>query len=111
VPYVYVLVRKDLPPSQIAVQAIHAAIELARSSLSSAEEHPHVVLCGLNSELQLFNALQKLQKAGIPHKPFFEADRDDELTAVAAGPVSGEDRRHFRRYHLLQDSRMEEVAA
>ena len=107
----YVLVRKDLSPSQIAVQAIHAAIELARSHLSPDEEHPHLVLCGVKSELQLFNALQRLQKAGIPHKPFFEADRDDELTAVAAGPVSGEDRQHFRRYNLLQDSVMEEVAA
>jgi hypothetical protein len=105
------LVRKDLSPSQIAVQAIHAAIEVARSTLSPDDEHPHVVLCGVNSEQQLFNAMNRLQGLGIEIKPFYEADLGDQLTAIAAGPIYGEDRRHFRRYQLLQSSVMKEIAA
>ena len=94
------IVRKDLSTSQQAVQACHGAIEIARS-LAPEEEHPHVVLLSVRSEEQLFNALNRLQAEGIDVKTFVEPDIGNQLTAIAAGPVFGETRRHFKRYQLL----------
>ena len=99
-----------MSPSQIAVQAIHAAIEVARS-LAPEEEHPHVVLLSVRSEEQLFNALKRLQAEGIDVKTFVEPDIGEQLTSIAAGPIFGEARRHFKRYQLLQPEPVKEVAA
>jgi hypothetical protein len=102
-------VRKDLSPAQICVQAAHAAIEVART-LSPEVEHPHLVLLGVNSEVQLLNAWNKLEATGIGCKPFFESDMGDQLTAIASGPIYGKDRDHFRRFNLLQNNQLKEVA-
>ena len=34
-------------------------------------------------------------------EPFYEADLGGELTAVASAPISGDDRRLFRRFNLI----------
>lgn len=105
------LVRKDLTPSQQAVQACHAAIEVARKHISPDEEHPHLVLCGVGSEIQLSNAYSKLKAHGVVVEPFYEADLDGQLTAIASEPIFGEQRRLFRRYNLLEKApAFEEVA-
>lgn len=106
----YVLVRKDLSPSQQAVQAAHAAIEATRHFLTPDAEHPHLVLCGIASEVQLSNALARAQACGICCKPFFESDLDGQLTAFATEPLSGIARNHFRRYNLLQVRALEGAA-
>jgi hypothetical protein len=93
-----VIVRKDLSPSQRAVQAIHAVIEL---SPSHDEVHPHVVLCGVKSEIQLRKAYEKHKNQGFLCKAFYEPDINDEMTAFAVGPVCGQDRNQFRRYNLI----------
>lgn len=100
-PYVYVLVRKDLSPEQITVQSCHAVIEAA-SLISPALEHPHLVVCGVNNELQLEQAAARLEKAEILFREFREADIGDQLTAIATQPVFGEDRRHFKKYKCLK---------
>lgn len=97
------LVRKDLSPAQQAVQAAHAALEVGRS-LHSDRVHPHLVVCGVNSQAQLENALSKVQALGIKCHPFVEPDIGGQLTAFATEPLSGEARRHFRRYNLLVPS-------
>jgi peptidyl-tRNA hydrolase len=96
-----VLVRKDLSPSQQAVQAAHAAIEVARKHISSDEEHPHLVIAGVSSEVHLQNAYSRLKAHGVTVEPFYEADIGDELTAIASAPISGKDRHHFRRFNLI----------
>lgn len=100
-PYVYVLVRKDLTPEQITVQACHAAIEAA-PLIPPDLDHPHLVVCGVNSETHLEQAAYRLEKAGIRYRPFREADIDDQLTAIATEPIFGEDRRHFKKYNCLK---------
>lgn len=96
-------VRKDLSPSQQAVQAIHAGIEAARFSLITADEtHPHVVLCGVNNQDHLDRVSVKLSQAGIRFKNFIEPDIGNEITALATEPLNGEQRSLLRNYQCLK---------
>lgn len=99
--YLYVLVRRDLPPTQIAVQASHAAIEAARLLLPADSDHPHLVLCGVRSADRLLAAADFLYLNQVPHAVFREPDRGGEPTALAAGPVTGDRRRLFARFRCL----------
>ena len=95
------LVRKDLSQEQQAVQACHASIEASRNFLPLGVEHPHLALCSVNSEIQLINAIQKLERLGIRHSVFRETDLGDQITALATETISGDLRRHFKHYRLL----------
>lgn len=83
------------------VQACHAAIEAARFLLPADLPHPHLVVCGIPDEIQLYQCMERLRRLGIAHRPFREPDRGDELTALATGPIFGPHRRLFRRYRCL----------
>ena len=110
--YVYVLVRKDLSGPQVAVQAAHAAIEVARSSLIPPDlDHPSVVLCGIDNESKLQKELERYQSMGIICKPFYEADLGGQLTAFATEPVFGEKRRLFKRLQLFKQPVLQGGAA
>ena len=98
------LVRRDLPPAQRAVQAIHAALEAARAGLIAAdEEHPHVVLCQVDSIGALLRASDQLKRAALRHQLFHEPDLDCAPTALATEPVCGPRRAHFRRFQLYKE--------
>jgi hypothetical protein len=100
--YVYVLVRKDLPGPQIAVQAIHAAMEAARLWLPCGVGHPHLVLCAVSSEQRLLNAAEHLERNDVVFTLFREPDQRNEATALATQPLR--DRRGvFRRYQCLRE--------
>jgi hypothetical protein len=100
-----VLVRKDLPPSQIAVQACHASIEVARDSLiPSGIDHPSVIVCGVDNEAKLRSSLAYVQEKGIPCRLFHEPDRNNEATAFATAPVYGDDRKLFKKFQLIKAS-------
>lgn len=101
-PYVYVLVRRDLPQSQRAVQASHALLEAARQGLIPHEiEHPHLVLLAVEGPWQLNLDQQYLAANGIRFSVFHEADMNNEATALATEPVYDNQRKVFRRYNLL----------
>jgi hypothetical protein len=95
------LVRHDLSHPQQVVQACHAAIEAARFLLSQNLPHPHLVVCGVANERELYQCMERLRRLGIAHRPFHEPDRDHQLTALATGPIFGQYRRLFRRYRCL----------
>lgn len=96
--------RRDLTPAQQAVQSIHAAIESARSGLISPTiPHPHLVYCGVKNELALQGYAEKLSSAGIALSCFYEPDRNNELTAIATGPIHGDQRRLFRNLQLIKE--------
>lgn len=63
--------------------------------------HPHVIVCAARDEPALWRQLHRLRSLGVPLCPFFEPDRADELTAVAAGPAQGGGRKAFRNLRLL----------
>ena len=45
----------------------------------------------------------RLEDQGIRFACFHEPDRNNELTAIATEPITGETRRYFRRYNLVED--------
>ena len=110
VEYVYVLVRRDLAPPQICVQAAHAAMESTRIYLAPWAEHPHLVLCGVADERALLQAASRLEKVGIAFYLFREPDIGNQATALASAPTSSlEHRRVFDRYKCLQPSNFVKV--
>ena len=103
-------VRIDLTPSQQAVQACHAAIEAARSSLfPPGDEHPHLVLCGIGSEIELLNVLARLARLDIAFRPFCEPDLGGELTSLCTRPLRGDERLPLRHFRCLGASRSQSL--
>ena len=99
-PFIYVLVRTDLSPEQIVVQTSHAVLELSRTKPVDTADHPSIIVCGIKSE----EKLRRLNDEFSQFKPvaFHEPDRDNEMTAVAIGPIYGDDRQAFRKFNLLR---------
>ena len=94
--------RKDLTPSQIAVQSCHAAIEATRNGLIPPEiEHPNLVLIGSENLPALLQIRAKLRTLGIRFQEFVEPDIGNQITAIATAPLSGDIRKHFKKYQLL----------
>lgn len=97
----YVFVRRDLTPSQQAIQACHACIESARNLLTETDIVPYLVLIGIQDEQRLLCELERIQSLGIQCKSFREPDIGNELTAFATGVVLNNARKHFKKYQLL----------
>ncbi len=74
---------------------------MARTSLPPPSEHPRLVLLGVDDATELRCVLRYLQLHDVGCVPFFDADLDVPLTAIATEPVRGAIRRLFRRYRLL----------
>jgi hypothetical protein len=85
------------------VQACHACLEAARAFLPSDQEHPFLVVCGVRDEVRLGRCRDRLRRAGIRFRTFFEPDLGDRLTALATEPIRGSQRHVFRDYRLLDD--------
>jgi hypothetical protein len=94
-------VRNDLSVPQQIVQACHAAVEVAQSLLPADLPHPHLVVCAVAGERQLFQCRDRLRRSGIAYRAFHEPDRGNELTAIGTEPIAGERRRFFKRYRCL----------
>jgi hypothetical protein len=94
-------VRRDLAPTQIAVQAVHAAVEAARHFLPPGRAHPHLVLCRVASERELLLAADRLERLDIRFQLFREPDRADEATALATEPLGPDRRAALARYPCL----------
>jgi len=99
-PYLYILIRKDLPLPQIAVQSCHAAIESAKKY--HTEHHPSVIICTVKNENDLINQQRYLTNNGIQFMEFREPDRNNELTAICSEPIYGDDRKIFSKFQLFK---------
>jgi hypothetical protein len=53
------------------------------------------------NERKLFSCLDRLRRLAIPHRAFHEPDQENELTAIATGPIVGQQRQIFQRYRCL----------
>lgn len=89
-PKVYLVTRDDLPAGQQAVQAAHALTEftMTHMALTKAwyESSNHLAMLAVPNEGALTALLKAALKAHFKVVPFFEPDRNDELTAIALEP-------------------------
>jgi hypothetical protein len=93
----FVVVRKDLTPSQRAVQAGHALAEYLLHGPNFRWKNEILIYLGVKDLKQLENVRRKLEFEGIRYSQFKEPDMNNELTALA----SDEDCRIFERLTLL----------
>lgn len=107
-PYVYVLIRTDLPLQHQITQACHAALEIGfdsqRPMNGDADAPVHLITLAVKNESDLLSAAERLNDNGIRHHTFFEPDECNgsvmRYTALASEPVYGLDRKIFNRYNL-----------
>lgn len=99
-PYVYVLVRKDLPLHQQLVQASHAAFEAGLRWHSADDEVASLIVLEVPHKAALLRAARKLEAKGVDHHVFFEPDFDMGESALATRPLVGEARRPLSGYPL-----------
>lgn len=101
-PYVYIFVRKDLPNPQKVVQASHAAWEL--SKVHQLENHPSMVVIGLNSAIQITNQFFKFKELGIEVVAFYEPLINNEMTSFAILAKTPAEREVFKKFNLLSEN-------
>lgn len=101
--YLYIFTRKDLTPSQIAVQSIHAAFEMGRI-LNREEEHPSVVLLRAKNEEELTLHLGYIKAMGFVTVEFIEPHYHNSLTSFAIEPINEEERSVLKRFKLMQNT-------
>ena len=96
------VIRNDLTPSQVAVQASHACIEATRSYLGLEDQHPHLVLVKVKNERRLTKLMDELNEAGIKFRHFIEPDLNYSLTALATEPLhnTSNQRDFFKKFTL-----------
>lgn len=91
----FVVTRRDLTPSQRAVQAGHALAEYMLDSPSW--KNSTLIYLGVKGLNQLENLKRKLEYAEIKHYPFYEPDLDNQITALASDQPST----IFKKLNLL----------
>jgi hypothetical protein len=93
----FVIVRKDLSPSQRAVQAGHALAEYLLHSPNFRWKNETLIYLGVKGLNQLTNLKRKLDLHEITYVEFHEPDLNNEITAIA----SDEECKIFERMNLL----------
>jgi hypothetical protein len=99
-PYVYVLVRLDIPLHQQLIQASHAAFEAGLRWHSPDDEVASLIVLGVRDKAALLRAARKLTAKGVDHHVFFEPDFDMGESALATRPLVAEARRPLAGYPL-----------
>jgi hypothetical protein len=79
----FVVVRKDLTPSQQAVQAGHALAEYMLHSLNLRWKNETLIYLGVKDLYQLEKLMYKLSKYGVNYYEFKEPDLNNETTAIS----------------------------
>lgn len=105
-PYVYILVRQDIPVEQAVVQAGHAAYH-AGLTFDKPHQVPRMVVLSVPDEVALTTAAERLSAHGVHHELFHEPDFGPMgYSALATRPLSqGHERRLFKKYPLYRASK------
>jgi peptidyl-tRNA hydrolase len=93
----YVIVRKDLTTSQMAVQAGHALAAYLLHSHFSRWKNETLIYLGVKNLDQLERLKYKLDLEGIKFTEFREPDLNNESTAIASDVGC----KYFERLNLL----------
>lgn len=93
----FVIVRKDLTTSQMAVQAGHAVAEYLLHSHFSRWSNEILIYLGVKNLIQLEKLKYKLDVEDIKYIEFREPDLNNEVTAIA----SDINCKYFERLNLI----------
>ena len=93
----FIIVHKDLTPSQMAVQAGHAVAEYLLHSHFSRWKNETLIYLGVKDLRKLHQLKYKFERDGITYTEFREPDLNNELTAIATDVES----KHTERLNLL----------
>ncbi len=96
IPYVYVLIRQDLPLEHQITQACHAALEVGFDHARPKDHPVHLITLGVPDQQQLEKYAEALEDQGHPYHLFFEPDENRGHTALATSPIRGSHRNLFR---------------
>lgn len=99
--YIYVFVRLDLPFAQIAVQTSHVILEATRYFVKKKDRHPTFIFLQVKNEKELDGVIEWASFARLNFTTFKEPDRNHEMTALATGLISENQRFWFAHYKLL----------
>lgn len=108
-PYVYVLVRTDIPlPAQL-VQACHAC--LVAATRYAPPENAYLVVVSVLDEESLRRAIDRLAARAIDSVCYYENEWPRGYTAACTRPVSTVERRWLQKYPLWQPVEREKQPA
>ena len=93
----YIIVRKDLTTSQMAVQAGHTVAQYLLHSHFSRWQNETLIYLGVKNLNQLEKLKCKLDIEDINYIEFREPDLNNEVTAIASDITC----KHFKRLNLL----------
>jgi hypothetical protein len=100
----YIILRKDLDPAYQIIQSGHALFEHALSITDKPDEISHFCLLEAKDEDELLKISEKLERKDIDFTLFHEPDHEAGYTAIAAGPIDGTDRKHFKKFKFFSGS-------
>lgn len=86
-PYIYVLVREDIPLEQQLVQACHAASD-AGAAFNGDIRSSSLIVCTVPDREALLAARQRLARYGIRNELFFEPSWEMGHSALATEPLT-----------------------
>lgn len=99
--YLYVIVREDLEKSYQSVQAGHAVFKCACEI--KFKSHPNFVYLTVNDLFDLNKTIENLTYKNLSPIIWREPDFNNEIMAIAIGPISSkEDRKLFKNYKLMK---------
>jgi len=99
-PYIYVLVREDIPLEQQLVQACHAASE-AGTSFNSQLRNSSLIVCTVPDREALLAARERLARYGIRNEMFFEPSWEMGYSALATEPITARKQRFAMNIYPL----------
>jgi hypothetical protein len=75
-------------------------IEATKAFITDDMEHPSLVFVEVKSEEKLLKVMEEL-KGSIQYRTFREPLFDNSITALATEPISGDRRRLFAKFQLI----------
>lgn len=109
-PFMYIFVRKDLPPVVKLIQVAHvthnAGIKFNgvnnEKGIDNSITPIHFCVFGVKNETKLKSIAWDLKQTEFEFEMFYEPDFDIGNTAIAVEPIIGENRGWFEKFKLLK---------
>jgi len=98
----YIFLRKDIDSTYQIIQAGHALFEHAHTLNEKPSDISSFCLLEAKDEDDLEKIASELEMKNINFTMFHEPDYDTGYTAIAAGPIYGNERKKFRKYRTFK---------